>query len=379
MRIITIALIAMVVLSACGGGASEQAQSTATPVATQATTILPTDTALVEPTEPAVQPTEPSSVPTDTPEPTSPPEPAATAAAAATDTPVPVTATAIPTPAPATEGRVSFFDSLAVADQMVLTLRGVDPPPDGFVYEGWLIADDGVTEVSTGVFDVAPDGSVDYVWISPAGDNLIALYAGFAVTIEPANDSDPGPSNELAFRGAADPRMLAAARRVFAVNDGEPATPRNVSYGQGLLAQSQLAKEHTFSAFNAAAIGAQGEMRLHSEHVINIIEGTAGPRFADYTGDGRAENPGDGFGALTYARQIAALLPGARGDLSRIESLFINIQDVAEKIAASADIPSAQPFLDEFKSLGDQLVNEVAPDFYAAALATVGYPIAPTR
>jgi hypothetical protein len=266
-----------------------------------------------------------------------------------------------------------------VADQLVLTMRGVDPPPDGFVYEGWLIADDGVTEISSGVFEVAADGSVDYVWISPTGANLIALYASFAVTIEPASDNDPGPSNELAFRGAADPGTLAAARRVFAANDGDPATPRNVSFGQGLLAQSRIAKDHIFNAFNAAAIGAHGEMRVHAEHVINTIEGTAGPRFADYTGDGRAENPGDGFGALTYARQIAALLPGASGDLSNIESQLISIQDVAEELTASADIPSAQAFLDEFKVLGDQLVNEVAPGFYAAAQAAVGYSVAPTR
>jgi hypothetical protein len=276
------------------------------------------------------------------------------------------------------EGRVSFRDNLAVADQLTLTMRGVDPPPDGFVYEGWLIADDGVTEISSGVFEVAADGSVDYVWISPTGDNLIALYASFAVTVEPAGDSDPGPSNEVAFRGAADPATLAAARRVFAANDGEPATPRNVSFGQGLLVQSQLAKDHAFNAFNAAAIGAMGEMRVHAEHVINIIEGTAGPRFADYTGDGRAENPGDGFGALAYARQIAALLPGASGDSSNVESQLISIQNVAAEIAAAADIPSAHPFLDEFKSLGDSLINEVAPGFYAAAQATVGYSVAPT-
>ena len=387
MRIITIALIAAVVLSACGGGASEEAPPTATQVATQAPSIPPTDTPVVEPsepptakpTEPSAQPTEPSSAPTDTPEPTNPPESTATEAATATDTPVAVAATDTPAPAPAVEGRVYFRDNLAVADQMVLMMRGVDPPPDGFVYEGWLIADDGVTEISTGVFAVVADGGVDYVWISPTGDNLIAQYAGFAVTIEPASDSDPGPSNEVAFRGAADLATLTAARRVFAANDGEPATPRNVSYGQGLLAQSQIAKDHSFNSFNAAAIGAQGEMRVHAEHVINIIEGTTGPRFADYTGDGRAENPGDGFGALTYARQIAALLPGTGEDLSRIESLLINIQDVAEKIAASADIPSAQPFLEEFKGLNDQLVNEVVPDFYAAAQAAVGYPIASTR
>jgi hypothetical protein len=306
----------------------------------------------VQSTELPVQPAEPPVQPTDTPEP-------------------------MPTLPSTSEGQVSFIDRLAVADELVLTMRGVAPPPDGFVYEGWLIAPDGVTEVSTGVFQVDADGNVDYTWTSPTGENLIASYAGFAVTAEPADDSDPNPSNEVIFRGAADPTMLVAARRVFAANDGNPATPRNVSYGQGLLSQSQVAKDHILNAFNAAAIGAYGEMRVHCEHVINITEGTEGSRFADYTGDGRAENPGDGFGTLVYAQEIATLLPAVGDEFSRVEALLVNIQDKAEEISAAVDIASAQPALDEFKSLGDQL-GSVAPAFYAGAQAATSYSIEPT-
>jgi hypothetical protein len=118
-------------------------------------------------------------------------------------------------------------------------------------------------------------------------------------------------------------------------------------------------------------------MRVHCEHVINIVDGTEGPRFADYTGDGRAENPGDGFGTLVYAQEIAALLPAAGDDFSTIEALLVAIQDKAEEISAAADISSAQPALDEFRSLGDQL-DSVAPAFYAAAQAAISYSIEPT-
>jgi hypothetical protein len=267
---------------------------------------------------------------------------------------------------------------LAVADQLILTLAGVSPPPDGSVYEGWLIADDGVTEISTGVFEVGGDGGVEYAWTSPTGENLIAKYTAFAVTVEPADDADPGPSNEVVFHGSAAPETLSAARRVFAVNDGEPATPRNVSFGQGLLTESQIARDHVINAFNAAAIGAFGEMRVHIEHVINIIEGTAGSRFADYNGDGRAENPGDGFGALAYARQIAAVLPGAAAGLSAVESHLIAIQDRADEILAASDIASAKPLLAEMKTMGEQLLNEASPAFYGAAQAAVSYAITPT-
>jgi hypothetical protein len=380
MRLLILMLITAIALSACGGG--ESAEPTATQVATQAPAAPPTDIPPAQPTELPAQPTEPPARPTEAPlastdtpaaTATTPPEPTPPPVATATDTPEPTLA-----PAPAAEGRVSFRDNLAMADQLVLTMRGVAPPPDGFVYEGWLIANDGVTEISSGVFEVGTDGSVDYAWTSPTGENLIAKYASFAVTVEPADDSDPGPSNEVAFRGAAAPDTLVAARRVFAVNDGEPATPRNTSYGQGVLTQSQVAKDHSLNAFNAAAIGAYAEMRLHCEHVINSIEGTAGPRFADYNDDGRAENPGDGFGALAYARQVAALLPGVSDDLSAVEDLLVAIQDKAEEILAAPDIAAAQPALDEFKAMGEQLLSDAAPTFYAAAQAAVSYPITPT-
>ena len=370
MRLVTLILITVIFLSACGGGGDAPTTETLPPTAppTRLAEVQPTDPP-PQPSDEPSQPTDPPVAPTDTASPTSQPEPTATLAP--TDAPA-------PTPAPAVQGRVSFRDSLAVADQLVLSMQGIAPPPDGSVYEGWLIADDGVTEISSGVFEVGADGSVDYAWTSPSGENLIAQYASFAVTIEPADDGDPGPSSEIAFRGAADPGTLAAARRVFAINAGEPATPRNVSYGQGLLAESEVAKDHALNAFNAAAIGAHAEMRSHIEHLINTIEGAAGPRFSDYTGDGRAENPGDGFGALAYARQISALLPDTNGGLGAVEGLLIAIQDKALEILDAPDVAAAQPALNELKTLGERLLAETAPGFYTAAQVAVSFSIAPT-
>jgi hypothetical protein len=40
--------------------------------------------------------------------------------------------------------------------------------------------------------------------------------------------------------------------------------------------------------------------KQHSEHVINIIEGREGELFADWDGNGAAENPGDAVGLLNY-------------------------------------------------------------------------------
>ena len=43
--------------------------------------------------------------------------------------------------------------------------------------------------------------------------------------------------------------------------------------------------------------------RLHGEHIVNLIEGTQGPHYGDLDGDGRADNPGDGFGVLPNGPQ----------------------------------------------------------------------------
>ena len=45
---------------------------------------------------------------------------------------------------------------------------------------------------------------------------------------------------------------------------------------------------------------------------------------------------------------------------------------------ASPDIASAQPLLDEFKMMGEQLVNKVLPTFSAAAQSAASYPVTPT-
>jgi hypothetical protein len=79
-----------------------------------------------------------------------------------------------------------------------------------------------------------------------------------------------------------------------------------------------------------------------------------------------------------YAQQIAVLLPGASADMGVVEELLVGIQDKAEEILVAADLPSAQPLLNEFKSMGEQLVNDAAPTFYASALGAVSYSISPS-
>lgn len=82
-----------------------------------------------------------------------------------------------------------------------LDVDDLEPLGSGFLYEGWLLVDG--QPVSTGTFRV--DGSGNAIPATVAVDSGAAKSAShFVVTIEPANDVDPGPSATHVLAGAFD-------------------------------------------------------------------------------------------------------------------------------------------------------------------------------
>ena len=49
-------------------------------------------------------------------------------------------------------------------------------------------------------------------------------------------------------------------------------------------------------------------VKLHAEHLVNIIEGNKGADFGDLNKDGKVTNPGDGYGLLQGGEQFGYLL-----------------------------------------------------------------------
>ena len=308
--------------------------------------------------------------------------------------PTPVYSTETSNPAPTLDasaslppsqlGMAGFRDQLAVADQFFLILANVPAPPDDQAYQGWLLGDDGTT-LNTGILPLAPDGSVTLTWNSPISENLLNRYARFQITLEPAAGADKNhpsanPTGKVVFAGSLEGAALANARRLFVKNDGEPATPLDTAFALGLLAETGLAAQHVTNAVNAAAIGAQDEMRAHLEHVVNILEGASGPRYGDHDGNGTAENPGDGFGVIGYSRQIAALLPGqatvAETDAS-IQAQIAVIQDKCLEILQLEDPGAAASQLSELQQLIDQFQTDPVASLYQAAQDSVRFEVIP--
>jgi len=371
-----ILLLTMLLLVACGGTATEVAQPT--PVVEESVAedvATPTDQPTPKP--PTLTPTPIPEEPTDTPEseatepPVATPTPVEepTEAAEPTSTPEPEpTNTPEPEPVAQVGGTAGFRNNLATADQFVLNLTGVPAPPDGQAYQGWLVAADGST-ISVGVLAVNTDGSVAWQWNSPATENLLSRYGRFQATLEPAAGSD-NPTGPVVFAGELAAGALDNAQRLFVKNQGEPATPLDTAFVPGMLAQTDIGVQHVQNAVNAAAIGALPETRVHLEHVVNIFEGAAGPRFGDHDGNGNAENPGDGFGVVGYVGQITALL-GNRPAVSEAAAAILTqvtaIQDKCLQILPLDDMAAINAQLVELKSMADQLKAGPVADLNRAA------------
>lgn len=91
--------------------------------------------------------------------------------------------------------------------------------------------------------------------------------------------------------------------------------PVRQGYVTGLRLQSEELSRHAQLAAEAARAGDAEGLRRHAEHLFNLTAGSLDPRFGDLNGDGRSQNPGDGFGLLANGAQagyIDAVAEAAR-------------------------------------------------------------------
>jgi tRNA A-37 threonylcarbamoyl transferase component Bud32 len=273
--------------------ASMSPTETALPTATEAaeeSVSLPTSTPL------AATPT--SVAPTPTMTVTAMPE-AATPTAPATATPIP-TLEPTPTVAPVEPGeqrvgRVRFLSAQSRLDTVNIELTGVDTPPTGKHYEGWLVSDSGST-ISIGTFAPDGNGNVEYGYADPEGRNLAAIYSGFRASLEPDFGDTPEISPEIVLEGTVDRAVVPLVREAVQRSSEVPLR----SLIEGLETEVALGADHLGFAHSGLAGGNLAGGLNHIEHAINILVGANDERFGDKNGDGQPQNPGDGFGVLGY-------------------------------------------------------------------------------
>ena len=196
---------------------------------------------------------------------------------------------------PSVVGLLRFQDGSAHADQVTFSSSTLPLPSEGNQYEAWLVEDDAETRFSIGVvkFDAGNNASLSYV--DKQGRNLLNSYHGLELTIEPVGDTNPNPSNEIAYLTMLPSGGFGHVRHLIATyNDN----PNQTAFIYGLQNDSELLNSLSAAMLEAFDAGDEKAVKFNAEQMLNIIVGNQSENHKDWNGDGNIDDPSDGFGML---------------------------------------------------------------------------------
>jgi len=282
------------------------------------------------------QPTPNVVPPTPTPAPTVPPPPLAL----------------IEPPSPEIQvvGLVAFYDQYQSSDSVALTLNGLTPPPPGFVYVGWLINELTNQVWNIGTLPIDANGVVIYSVTHPLGDNLLAQYDGFQITLEQGDGAVVVPGT-VVYSGRQPRQATDLIRRMTVA----AATPNNVGYAIGARLQVEELIRHVEFVQIALDLLSIADAQRHSEHILNILLGAQGAQ--DLDGLHGIQNPGDTFGIIAYLENLkaTAAATGASPDATnaiRIHSTHVQMS-ADNALAWAAEIQQAVQNIGNANSVGN--------------------------
>lgn len=211
------------------------------------------------------------------------------------------TATSAP---PSAAGSVHFRDDTQKTDQAVIEISSVPARPEGRAQYAWLV--NGASGASANLGRVTPDpsGALKLTFSAPGNANLLSLYDAFKLTNEELEVTPSTPSADVVLSGGLPPKALVHIRHLLVSFDP---TPNKIGLEVGLVAQVDVLKLHAGYLSDSQAQGNLANVKLHAEHLVNIVEGAKGANFGDLNKDGKVTNPGDGYGLLPGGDQLGYL------------------------------------------------------------------------
>jgi plastocyanin/uncharacterized membrane protein YozB (DUF420 family) len=221
--------------------------------------------------------------------------------------PVAVQPTPQPTPHPLPAkyfgqpvGTAAFRDDKARSDQIVLDVKLNTTPPANQSLVAFLTTLEGGAAQNLGELKLDETGGAHLVFNAPDGANLAARYNRFIITQEPTGSNPAKPGGQPIFEGLLPGQSFKFLNQLLASG---PGLPKPEGYVAGLRAQTDELLRHAQFVADAQKSGDLASLKRHAEHVYNLIAGSRDPKFGDLNGDGRSQNPGDGFGLLTNGDQ----------------------------------------------------------------------------
>jgi len=238
------------------------------------------------------------------------------------------TAAIVETPTIAVAGQPSGAATLRDSS-LQLTLSDVTPPPAGFQYAAWLLAPDG-TALALGA--QSPNGSTLAIsYVDPSGQNLAAHYTAVAISLEPNPDPNPAVAGQVVYRAEIPVELAALLLRLDDMASGQTLSE---ALSAGAASQAKTFDSHKgFSVSDVDKDNLVGA-RQHAEHTINIAVGEGSTEYGDWDGNGNIQNPGDGYGLLSYLQAWQAMAEAEAASTlvspDRKASLTSFVEQVAE-------------------------------------------------
>ena len=180
-------------------------------------------------------------------------------------------------------GQAVFRDADAASDSLVMNFSGVPALAEGSAYEGWLL-DSAGGKLSVGILVRSGTADIVQTYVSPSGENLLASYSRFAISIEPVPDPDPATPGPIAYSDAVPAGVFPHVGHLVVAWAPNPDAK---GIAVGFLEQMGVAATHANLAADSSTLA---DKQKHAQHVINIVEGLGGP--------------GDGFGVLAYGADL---------------------------------------------------------------------------
>ncbi|HEX5838116.1 MAG TPA: serine/threonine-protein kinase [Anaerolineales bacterium] len=199
-------------------------------------------------------------------------------------------------------GVLQFQNASSTADQAALIAVALLAPPADSRYEVWLFNEE--ERISLGLLTLDGTGRGELTYTADDAENLIALYKGVELTIEPDPDTNPQASGIVAYSFSLEEQGLIHLRYLLA---SFPNAPGQHALVQGLYDNVQTIDELAKEMQNASESGSGARVRLNAEAILNIITGDQSPNYKDWNGDGQVDDPSDGYGLLLNGRNLGYL------------------------------------------------------------------------
>ena len=225
------------------------------------------------------------------------------------------------------KGTAAVSDGNTLGDVLTVTLEDVSLPAEGSYLVAWLISDDGSVKTNVGAITVALDGSANHTYVSSAGDNLLASYGGFAITVESAPDAS-APSMEIPLIGyLAGDENLALARMLVVESDDDPAAGSVAKLRNQVMAALQAA-EKARMADSAADLNSYTQMAIDiidADDGVLALADSASMTVAEYEGAGGVATAVNNVSDWATEAKVSAGTAMSAADLQVAKSVLSSV------------------------------------------------------